>query len=259
MRSLFTSKQPLLSEDVITTQNPSYAVAYHAITTADTTYAYDVPIALFRTHLALFKEIGVECEVTFDDGHLSHANKAVESLEEFGIRGTFFVTLGWIGSRSECMGWQELGLLAKRGHRIGLHGWSHLMLTECSQEQLADEIVRPRAVLQDKLGLSADCLSMPGGRWNRRVLDACAEAGYLTAYTSDYWRPPFTHGRMSVKGRFNVTHKLSALQLASMLRTSQGLRSRAVGTSKYLLQKALGDRGYHWLWSVINGYNQKNG
>ena len=110
-------------------------------------------------------------EVTFDDGHISNFEFALPILQSRAIRAWFFITVGWTGRRPGYMGWNELRKLHQAGHVIGAHGWTHTLLTHCSARRLHSELVDARLTLEDKLGASVTSMSLPGGRYNRHVLD----------------------------------------------------------------------------------------
>jgi hypothetical protein len=82
------------------------------------------------------------------------------------------------------MGWPEVRALAEAGQRVGAHGWTHTLLTHCTAAELHRELVSAREALEDKLGSAITSMSLPGGRYNRKVLSACQAAGYSEIYTS---------------------------------------------------------------------------
>ncbi len=232
-------------------------LTYHAITQTDSGYSYDLPESLLREHLVALRNSGLDVEVSFDDGHATHFTAAARVLEELSFKGIFFVTLGRTGNNPRFMDWNHLAELAQRGHQIGLHGWSHAMLTACNEQDLQRELEMPRNILREKLGLPAAAVSMPGGRWNDRVLKFCAKAGYAKVYTSDGWRRPFSKYGLSVMGRLNVTSKMTAERLLNSIQDARSPRSQIAGQTKAALQRALGDSAYHKLWSWMNGYAAK--
>ena len=130
-------------------------------------------------------ECRVSPVVTFDDGHLTNYEVALPLLQNYGLTARFFITVGWTGQKPGYMGWEDLRKLHNSGQKIGAHGWSHALLTRCSPSALEMELTRPRLILEDKLGVSITTMSFPGGRYNKRVIAACAAAGYKQVYTSE--------------------------------------------------------------------------
>ena len=57
--------------------------------------------------------------LTFDDG-LASQRLASELLEGRGLRGTFYVPSGLVGSRGH-LGWDDIIRLAEQGHEVGGH------------------------------------------------------------------------------------------------------------------------------------------
>lgn len=70
-------------------------------------------------------------------------------LAERAVRGTAFV----VGSLAESDP-QLVRMLADAGHEIGLHSWTHTPLERHSPEELAADLARGRALLQDLSGQS---------------------------------------------------------------------------------------------------------
>src|SRR5260221_14516941 len=89
----------------------------------------------------------------------------------------------------------QLEQLMSAGHNVQSHAWSHEFLTGCSASQLDYELRNSRKTLEDRLGIGVDSISVPGGRWNATVLEACAAAGYQHVYTSEpMFKPVYEHG-----------------------------------------------------------------
>src|SRR5579864_9290397 len=78
--------------------------------------------------------------ITFDDGFAQAVGEARGRLKEAGMHATFFCVAGHLGATSEWPGRrpdtpvrplasvEELAALARDGHEIGSHGWSHAAL-----------------------------------------------------------------------------------------------------------------------------------
>jgi peptidoglycan/xylan/chitin deacetylase (PgdA/CDA1 family) len=63
------------------------------------------------------------------------------------MKARFFITAGWTGKKPGYMGWEELRSLHEAGHSIGAHGWTHALLTHCSEKDLQTELSSARFVL----------------------------------------------------------------------------------------------------------------
>ncbi len=167
-------------------------LAYHEIM-PESNYAYCVTSSAFAEHLRLFDSLAKSggqkssVEITFDDGEQSQLHNALPLLAEHGVSARYFVTPGLIGTAAKFLSWDELKTLQNAGHSIQSHGWSHKFLTFCSDDELVHELRASKQLLEEKLGAAVEEISVPGGRWNRRVIEACAAAGYKRVYVSDPW------------------------------------------------------------------------
>jgi len=236
----------------------SLYLLYHELRPASSDYSYVVETTVFEQHLNLFRQVretegcSLWPEITFDDGHISNFEYAMPILQSRGFIARFFITVGWTGQKHGYMGWQELRELHGSGQMIGAHGWSHTLLTHCSKDELGDELSRSRLTLEDKLGIPISTMSLPGGRYNRRILAACEEAGYTQVYTSVPRAEQMALG--STVGRLNIRGDMKLEWIASMLHPESGVLSR-LGQQyqiKAAAQRLLGDSLYGQLWSLVN-------
>jgi peptidoglycan/xylan/chitin deacetylase (PgdA/CDA1 family) len=244
-------------------QSGNHAVlAYHEVM-PESDYSYCVTPGSFAQHLALFdsvaKDVGskLPLQITFDDGERSQYLNAAPLLAEHGISATYFVTPGLIGTAAKFLGWHELKALQNAGHSIQSHGWSHRFLTFCSDAELAHELLASRQLLEDKLGDLVEEISVPGGRWNRRVIKACADAGYRRIYVSDPWVAENMFG-IQVIGRFMVRRTTTAAELLKVVqqdRYAMG-KIRMRSQIKQAIVGLVGDGLYHRLWCRLTGYNE---
>jgi peptidoglycan/xylan/chitin deacetylase (PgdA/CDA1 family) len=213
---------------------------------------------MFERHIDLFvhlrnsKKCDLWPEVTFDDGHISNFEFAAPILQSRGLTAQFFITVGWTGNKSGYMRWPELRALHESGQSIGAHGWTHTLLTHCSEKDLQTELSTARLTLEDKLGTSITTMSLPGGRYNRRVLAACEQAGYLQVYTSVPRAEPLplgaTVGRLNIRGDMQPEWIANLVQPGSSALSRLGRQYQVKAAAKGLL----GDRLYEKLWALLN-------
>ena len=237
-------------------------LAYHEVM-PESDYAYCVTSSAFAEHLALFDSIGrsggpeLPVQITFDDGERSQYLNASPLLAENGIFATYFVTPGLIGTAAKFLGWNELKTLQNAGHSIQSHGWSHRFLTFCSDAELAHELLSSRQMLEDKLGDLVEEISVPGGRWNWRVIKACADAGYRRVYVSDPWVAENMFG-IQVIGRFMVRRTTTATELLKVVQQDRYAlgKIRVRSQIKQAIVGLVGDGLYHRLWCRLTGYNE---
>jgi peptidoglycan/xylan/chitin deacetylase (PgdA/CDA1 family) len=234
-------------------------LAYHEVM-PESDYAYCVPVSKFREQmqmLAVQEKAGVTAQVTFDDGERSEKEIAGDVLAEFGIKATYFITPGLIGTAHKFLGWGELRELQAAGHSVQSHGWSHQFLTACGEGELNDELRMSRHAIEDRLGSAVEEISIPGGRWNPRVLRACADAGYRHVYVSEPWMASEMFG-VRVLGRFMVRNNTSPGQLERILRGDRATLRKMKMKSQIRkgIVSLVGDDLYHRLWCRLTGYNE---
>ena len=240
---------------------PGMVLAYHEVM-PESNYAYCVTCASFAGHLALVSSLvghkgTAAATITFDDGEDSQYRNALPLLAQQGIKATFFVNPGLVGTEAKFLDWKKLQELQGAGHSIQSHGCSHKFLTACSDKELAYELGGARELLEDKLGAQVEEISVPGGRWDQRVLSACARAGYKRVYVSEPWLNADTCG-LEVVGRFMVRRTTTLLELRKMIQRDK----RALWSLKMRSQlrqgvvNVVGDDLYHRLWCRLTGYNE---
>lgn len=118
--------------------------------------------------------------MTFDDGLASNYEVAAPLLEEAGARGLFFVVAGFSavagdparqfycerirpGSTTpqDPMTPQQIRDLARRGHTIGNHTFSHPRLSELPEADYEAEIVESAALIESWAGQRVDAFAWP--------------------------------------------------------------------------------------------------
>jgi len=231
---------------------------YHELRPNGSKYSYVIENHEFEAHLDLFSRLrnrsdgGSVPEITFDDGHISNIEYALPLLESRNIRGHFFITVGWTGHKAGYMGWNDLRSLHAAGQYIGAHGWSHTLLTHCDEKGLQTELVSAKVALEDKLGTSITTMSLPGGRYSRRILEACWKAGYEQVYTSIPRGEPALPG--PIVGRLNIRGDMKSQWIADVLQPESQILA-GLGRQYKIKQAAkglLGDRLYEKAWALLN-------
>jgi peptidoglycan/xylan/chitin deacetylase (PgdA/CDA1 family) len=230
--------------------------SYHLVLPEASRYVYSTRIREFGKQLELIGKVRSllpgDCALTFDDCHISQFRYAFPLLQQYGLRARFFAIAGWMGKRPDYMTWQQLKELLAAGHEIQSHTFSHLPLSRCCGDELADELSNSRCELEQKLGVAVGEISVPFGRWDRRVIEACARAGYRRVYTSDPTAPARLNG-IDVLGRFIVRRSTTLAQLRRVLSGHrQELRwLRAKQKCTLLARASVGERAYFMLWDVL--------
>jgi polysaccharide deacetylase family protein (PEP-CTERM system associated) len=126
----------------------------------------------------------------------------LDLLDEAGAKATFFI-LG-LAARSRP---EPVAEIAKRGHEVASHGWSHRKLYEITAAEFSDEIERTDALLLDlcgrkPVGFRAPFFSITSqSLW---ALDVLKDHGYL--YDASIY--PGANYRYGIPGSPAVVHRL---------------------------------------------------
>jgi peptidoglycan/xylan/chitin deacetylase (PgdA/CDA1 family) len=92
---------------------------------------------------------------SFDDVPASACSMGALMLEQYGVRGTYYVSGGGCGAPSPCgplATIDQLRVLHARGHELGCHTYSHIAVAGVSAHELAADIAHNRSFLQDICG-----------------------------------------------------------------------------------------------------------
>ncbi len=102
--------------------------------------------------------------------------RILDLLDEAEVRGTFFV-LGWVGEKHPDL----VRAIARRGHEVGCHGYSHKLVYEQTREEFREELVRSKKILEDAAGEPVDshrAASFSICRESLWALDILVECGF---------------------------------------------------------------------------------
>jgi len=163
--------------------------------------------------------------ITADDGHQSVFTEMLPIVREYHVPVTLFVYPSAISNASYAMTWDELDAL----HRTGLfdiqsHTYWHpnfktekRRLSPAAYRAFATmQLVKPRTVLKDKLGVEADLIAWPFGVYDDELIRIARDAGYIAGFTLDRRIVTQREHIMSLP-RFLVTDSASGRNFTSML------------------------------------------
>ncbi|HNV71570.1 MAG TPA: polysaccharide deacetylase family protein [Candidatus Ozemobacteraceae bacterium] len=128
--------------------------------------------------------------ITFDDGYRSVFDHAFPIMREFGFVGVVCVYPEFIGTAGG-MSWEQLRTLQKAGWSVDCHSSSHKDLGKPPTDAAARaafyerEIVRPKQIIEQKLGTPVLFMAWPYGIYTEETLAMAKKAGYAGAYTVD--------------------------------------------------------------------------
>jgi peptidoglycan/xylan/chitin deacetylase (PgdA/CDA1 family) len=150
--------------------------------------------------------------LTFDDGLLDNYELALPELVKRHMTATFFIAPGyyaqtrWVNPRTRrwsdepregynlarpCLNARHIAELARLGMEIACHSFTHRKLTTISHDELNQEIVGAKKVLEDNIGQAVETFCYPRGGYNREIISFVRAAGYLGAASTwpGYYQP----------------------------------------------------------------------
>ncbi|MDH5325883.1 MAG: DUF3473 domain-containing protein [Gammaproteobacteria bacterium] len=133
----------------------------------------------------------------------ANTRKLLELFDKYDVRATFFV-LGWVAERFPNL----VREIAKLGHEIACHGYSHKLIYEQTPDEFRRETVKAKTILEDiiqdsVLGYRAASYSIVNSSlW---ALDILVECGF--SYDSSIF--PIHHDRYGISNAELFPHKLT--------------------------------------------------
>ena len=193
--------------------------------------------------------------ITFDDGCETDLIAAAPVLRDFGLRATFYLTAGFVGTPGY-LNLDQVRELDASGFEIGCHSMTHPYLSDVGEADLKREIIDAKLHLEQIVGHTIDHFALPGGRFNSRTLEMARRAGFRSVATSLFHANspgtnPFKLGRVAI-------HRDTPLQEFAAICEGQGLwRRRLKGRTRQVLQFVLGNRAYDQVRAVMLGEKQQ--
>ncbi len=123
--------------------------------------------------------------VTFDDGpHPAVTPWILRELARRGIKATFFL----VGKQALCYP-DLVQAIARAGHEIGVHGFSHRNMAIMGRAEAERELVRARWTIARACGKRPVLFRPPGGNYSPTLRAAAASTGFYTVFwTADNWK-----------------------------------------------------------------------
>jgi len=190
--------------------------------------------------------------LTFDDGHRSNWSLALPRLLEAGAVATFYVVAGFVDKLPHYLTSFQLRELAAGGMSIGSHGMSHRFLPQLGPKEVYVELADSRARLEDLLGRPVLDFALPGGHFNRRVIEAIRGCGYRSVATCKVGihRPggdPFRLPRLEIRRGlppegFRSTFTRSKVRRLRLLEAAKSCLRKTCGLSAYTRLRRLAHR-----------------
>ncbi|MFH1622401.1 MAG: polysaccharide deacetylase family protein [Candidatus Omnitrophota bacterium] len=200
----------------------------------------------FKEQMQYLKEHkDIAITLTFDDGYESSYKYAYPILKKMGFSAYFFVIGSKIGSPGY-LNWQQIKELKDSGMIIGSHGMTHKILTELKDEDLDYELRASKKLLEENLGQSVNYFSIPGGLYNRKIIQKAKACGYRAVFTSRLYETGyFKIGRIAINGVWDLRHFIR------IVNNGYSLQERILEFIKDLSKKTLGTKRYEQLRTRI--------
>lgn len=122
--------------------------------------------------------------LTFDEGlNNTQAEKNLDTLKKHNIKGTFFVTKGFIEANTDIV-----KRMVNEGHVVGNHTYNHPNMTQTAEEN-PEQFIKELAITEDTfknlVGTEMDkVLRFPEGTFSECAMDYANEMGYKCIFWS---------------------------------------------------------------------------
>ncbi len=173
---------------------------------------------------------GLCVAITFDDGHRSDVEMALPLLKKFDFSATFFPVVHHI-NKEGYVSWEALHLLRKEGHTIGSHGLTHRHLSRLTNDDVSNELLTSKQLLEKELGSTIRLFSFPYGDYTRKSITLMLEAGYTHGVSTSFGFNQSADEMVLLK-RWNIKQTTSTNELKRVFHGSLLTLARHGLTSK---------------------------
>lgn len=122
--------------------------------------------------------------ITFDDGYEETYTVAWPLLQRFGFPATVFVTPGEVGLPG-FITWDQVVDMSRDAVTIGSHTMHHSYVPLMKEDQLIEELVDSKRLLEERIGQTVGYLSYPVGGFTPQAQALAKQAGYRAACTTN--------------------------------------------------------------------------
>lgn len=112
------------------------------------------------------KDVAPKIAITFDDGPSIYTTELLEGLQERGVRATFFLIGECAQARPEVV-----SQIAKGGHLIGNHTYSHVDIARIPEQEAREEIEKTNRILEEIIRDKVEYIRPPFGVWEKKFED----------------------------------------------------------------------------------------
>ena len=126
------------------------------------TYTYHYGGAEAEENLATPDDV-LKVYLTFDDGPSSNTDRILDTLDDYGVKATFFVC-----GKEDAESKARYRRIVEEGHTIGMHSYSHKYSDiYSSTDAFASDLDRIQDLIYDVTGVACQYYRFPGGSSNQ--------------------------------------------------------------------------------------------
>jgi len=132
-------------------------------------------------------------KIAFDDGYESVYANAFPIMEEYNLKGIVFTISGYIGKTND---WDvtfgvnktmhltksQLLTLSEHGWEIGSHSHLHRSFKWMSNDEIKDEVVTSKRIIENITGKEVTSFCLPFGDYTRKAIEIIEEAGFINLF-----------------------------------------------------------------------------
>lgn len=123
--------------------------------------------------------------LTFDDGYRDNYENAFPVLQEYGMKGTFFVVTQFIDDGNEnYLSWDMVKEMANAGMRIEPHSKTHADLSSQEKDYIVYEVLGSQETIAAHIGQTPRFFCYPGGSFDEKTIEVVSELDFWGAVTT---------------------------------------------------------------------------
>ncbi len=124
--------------------------------------------------------------LTFDDGYRDFFSQAYPILRQKNLKATVFL-ITQLMEGADYLTWEQAReMIGSSLVTAGDHTLSHRGLGGLTEEQIKDEILSSKSILETQLKTSINVFAYPYGNYNQTAAKYLQEAGFVAAVTTDH-------------------------------------------------------------------------
>ena len=150
-----------------------------------------------REAMAAHQPLQHSVVLTFDDGFADAYSTAWPLLRERGMTATIFMVTDQVGQVASwadanpvapLLDWSQIREMAQEGFEFGSHTASHLDVRTATDEEIYEELVRSKGVLEEHVETEVVSFAYPYGYCRPVLPESLAKAGYRYAVLAGGYR-----------------------------------------------------------------------